>query len=496
MNLKMEEASWSVDLPAPKQHSKWEAFVVIAPAIFMANLDTSIVNVSLPAIAKTYNTSLGGPIEWVVIAYLTIIASLLLPAGWLSDRMGRKRLWITGLTVFTFGSISCGFAPTLLVLIVARGLQGAGAAFIFSIAPAILSDAFPAHERGKAAGVNAVTVALGSSTGPLLGGLLTQFLNWRWIFLINLPLVCMAVLLAYRLQGTAKTTKPQKSDQGGALLLAVMLGTLVVGLSFGESWGWLSPRLIAALTMSLGALIGLVLVERRVAAPILDASLFRQRAFFASILSLLLFHLAVFSVNVLLPFYLENLRSFPPGQVGLLLIPVPLTLAVVAPLTGRFSDRFGSASLTAGGLGIVFLGMLFLSQLDAHSSLWDIEWRLLLMGIGQAAFISPNNGAILKSSPRTKYGIAGGMLAASRVVGQSMSVSLASAVFAGFGGMAASRHLQTSGLPADTIQQAQQVFLRGLHVAFIVSAVIAVLGVIVTLGRGREEQTIHMLHDE
>lgn len=332
-----------------------------------------------------------------------------------------------------------------------------------------------------------MTVALGASTGPMLGGLLTQLLTWRWIFLVNVPLGCLAMLLAWRLPATRATTGQRASDRVGACLLAVGLGALVIGLSFGQAWGWLSPQVMTIFAISTAALLGLVIAERHTVAPIIDGSLFRHRVFLTAILSLLLFYLAIFSINVLLPFYLEDLRAFPPGQVGLLLIPVPLSLALVAPFTGRLSDRVGTRALAAGGLSIACLGLLLLCQLGTHSSLWDIEWRLVLIGVGQATFISPNNGAILKSAPRNKYGIAGGTLATSRVMGQSVSVALAGAVFAGFGGMRASHLLEkTPVLPPATLQFAQHLFLHSMQAAFLVSAVIAALSVIVALGRGKE----------
>ena len=471
----------------PRFPNKWEAFAIVAVGIFMANLDTSIVNVSIPAIARAFGATLSGTIEWVVIAYLMVVASLLLTVGWLSDRFGRRRLWATGLVLFTLGSIWCGVAPSLSFLIVARGLQGVGGAFLLALGPAMLSDAFPFSERGRVSGLNALTVALSTSSGPILGGLLTQALSWNWIFYVNAPLGCLGLALTWRLPQQKILPAQQALDLGGVSCLAVGLGALTVGLSFGQEWGWLSAPVLVLLAVCMLALCGLVLAERRAAAPLIDASLFRRRVFLTALLSLILFYLAVFSVNVLMPFYLEALRHFPAGQVGLMLLPVPLGLALVAPFSGRLSDRVGSRSLAAGGLVVVCAGLLLLGQLGAHSALWEIEWRLALVGVGQATFISPNNGAILKSAPRDKLGIAAGALATSRTVGQSTSVALAGAIFASAGGTAAGHLLLKVQAHAPmAVSLAQQTFLQSLQAAFLVSAGVAALGVIVALARGKE----------
>lgn len=470
-----------------KGKNKWEVFLIVAIGTFMANLDTSIVNVSIPTIARAFGTTFSGSLEWVVMAYLMVIASLLLTVGWLSDRIERKRLWLLGLTLFLLGSLLCGVAPSLAFLIVARGLQGVGGAFLLALGPAILSDAFPRHERGRVSGMNAVVVALSTSTGPILGGIITQFLTWHWIFYVNLPMSCLGLALAWRLPTRLTAGAQRTFDFGGACLLAVGLGTFTVGLSFGQQWNWFSPQVIGIFAVSLLALIGLAIAELHATAPIIDAVLFRRRVFLSALISLILFYLGIFSINVLMPFYLEELHHFPSGQVGLLLIPVPLSLALIAPVTGRLSDRIGTWSLTATGLAVVCFGFLLLCQLGTQSSLWDIEWRLSIIGMGQAIFISPNNGAILKSAPPAKLGLAGGALATSRTVGQSVSIALAGAIFANAGGTRAGQMLlRSQSIPLSTLHLAQQSFLQSIQAAFLISAAVVASGIIVALVRGKE----------
>src|SRR5262249_36892688 len=302
------------------------------------------------------------------------------------------------------------------------------------ISPAMLTSAFPASERGRALGMNAVIVALGISAGPTIGGIITEHWTWRWIFFINLPLGIIGLIATARVLSRQSGRGVGRFDPQGALALGIGLAALTLGLSFGEEWGWASPALLATLAVSVVALAALVAIERRVRYPVVAFSLLRNRVFTSAIVSLILNFLALFAVSFLLPFYLEELRGFSTEQSGLLLTPLPLTIAVVAPLSGILADRIGSRWLAAGGLPVVCLGLLLISQLDAQSSIWDIVWRLVIAGIGQGIFQSPNNSALLGAAPRDQQGAASGFLATGRVVGQSISVALAGAVFAGLGG--------------------------------------------------------------
>ena len=392
--------------PAQTEHaSKWAVMAIIAIGVFMATLDTSIVNISLPIIARSFGVPLSGAIEWVIIAYLVVIAGVLLTTGRVSDMIGHKPIWAAGLTIFTLGSAFCGFAPSLGILITARAVQGLGGALIMSISPAMLTSAFPASERGRALGLNAVVVALGVSTGPTLGGIITASLSWRWIFFVNLPLGIIGVLLTLRVLTEKMRWGRGKFDPAGALLLALGLIALTLGLSFGQEWGWSSPLLITSLVIGVLALIALYIVEKRVSDPIIDLSLLHQRVFLSANLSLILSFLALFAVSFMLPFYLEELHGFSTEQAGLLLTPLPLTIAVIAPFSGTLADRFGTRWLAAGGLTIACIGLVLISQLDAHSSVWDIIWRLSITGLGQAFFQSPNNSALMGAAPKHARGV-------------------------------------------------------------------------------------------
>jgi EmrB/QacA subfamily drug resistance transporter len=473
-----------------REHAnKWAVLAILAIGVFMATLDTSIVNISLPTIARYFGVPLNGAIEWVVIAYLVVIAGVLLTTGRLADMIGRKPIWIAGLIIFTTGSAICGASVSLGMLIAARALQGLGGAFIMAVSPAMLTSAFPANERGRALGMNAVIVALGVSVGPTLGGIITENLTWRWIFYVNVPLGIIGVIATLRILTERMRWGHGRFDPLGAILLAIGLVALTLGLSFGQEWGWNSPLLIGMLVVSVLALIAMVIVELRVPDPIIDFSLLRRRVFLSANVSLILSFLALFAVSFMLPFYLEELRGFSTEQAGLLLTPLPLTIAFLAPFTGALADRIGTRWLAAGGLLIACIGLVLISQLNAHSSVGDIIWRLVVIGVGQAMFQSPNNSALMGAAPREQQGSASGFLATGRVVGQSISVALAGAIFASLGGAAAGLILVThsQALTATQVNALQQTFTNAFHTAFIVCACIAAIGVLTSLVRGKEK---------
>ncbi len=474
----------------PPPGYKWTVFVIVAVGVFMSTLDSSIVNISLPAISVYFHTPLSGAVEWVVIIYLVVIAALLLTLGRLTDMVGRKRIWAAGLAIFTLGSALSGAAPSLGFLIAARGFQAIGGALLFAVSAAMLTGAFPPTERGRVLGLNALIVALGVSVGPTVGGAITESLTWRWIFYVNVPLGIIGFFATLRWLRENAPRAPGRFDPAGAIALTVGLSALTLGFSFGQEWGWGSPLLIATLSIGVLAIFALVLIERTVSSPIIPFSILRNRVFASANISLILSFLALFAVSFMMPFYLEQLRGFSVLESGLLLTPLPLTIAIVAPFSGRMADRFGTRWLAAIGLTIACVGLGLLSQLDATSSVFAIVWRLVVTGFGQALFQSPNNSALMGSAPRERQGVASGFLATGRVMGQSMSVALAGAIFASLGGAAAGARLvelrSTPHASLAEIAALQQTFVGSLHASFLVCAAVALVGVGTSLVRGHD----------
>ena len=474
------------------QVNKWIVLALSAAASFMTTLDGSIVNIGLPSIARTFQVGISGATEWIIIGYLVVIAALLLTFGRLADMIGRKPIFLTGLVVFILGSALSGLAPSLLLLILARLFQGIGGALIFSVNVAMITSIFPGRERGLALGLNMVVISLGVAAGPTIGGIITQYLTWRWIFYVNVP-ICMLLLYAafyFYSEQRPRRVQHERFDLIGATVLAIGLAALTLGLSFGQEWGWLSAGTLTALGISLLMLSVGVYVEAHVEHPIVNLGLVTNRVFAFSNISFMLCMMALVAPGFLLPFYFEQLRGFSTIQTGLMMTPLPLMLAVVAPLSGSLADRLGSRWLAPVGLAIACFGLFLVSQINAQSSSWDIIWRLAVIGIGQGLFQSPNTRTMMGAAPQNAQGEASGLLATGRVLGQSMSVALVGTVFAALGGATAGTLLsspQAHNLPLTRIIGLQQTFVSSFYVALLVCAAFAALGIFTALARGNEK---------
>ncbi|MEA2556998.1 MAG: hypothetical protein QOG88_536 [Actinomycetota bacterium] len=465
--------------------SKWAIFGLVSVGTFMTTLDTSIVNIALPSIAHAFGTPVSGTIEWVVIGYLVVIAATLLSFSRLADIAGRERVWIGGLALFTLGSALSGLAPTLVILIAARGLQGLGAALIFAPALALIVDAFPRSQRGQALGWNALIVSLGVTAGPTLGGLITDSLGWRWIFFVNVPLGLIGLLVAPRAFRFAKGARSRGFDLPGAVAFGLGLASLSLGLSFGSEWGWTSPALILALAVAAVSLVAGVFVERRRSDPLLDLGQLVSRQLGLPLATFLLSILALFAVSFLMPFYFEELRGLTPLASGLLLTPYSLGLAVAAPISGRLADQGHARWLGSLGLGLAAAGFVFLAQIGVSTPVPEIAVWLALSGIGQGLFLSPNTTAIMSGVRADQSSIASGLFATTRAVAQAMSVAISGAVFIGLGGAAAGATL-AAGVPAGPTQVALDgTFTEALHAALLISGLFAATGAVLSFSRAR-----------
>jgi EmrB/QacA subfamily drug resistance transporter len=268
------------------------------------------------------------------------------------------------------------------------------------------------------------------SLGPALGGILTQAATWRAIFLINVPIGIFAILWAARILPEEEPGKGQSFDVRGAMLSGVALFALLLALSEGQSWGWTSLTIVALFVAFVVLGAAFIYVERRALQPMIDLALFKIRPFTAGLVSVVVAFAGLFTATFLLPFLLQQARGFSPIEAGLLLTPVPITMAIVAPLSGAVSDRLGPRLPATAGMAIMVLGLLSLTQLPVDFALPDLIWRLVLLGIGQGLFMSPNSSAVLGSVPRPRVGTASGTLAQMRVNGQALGIALSAAIVA------------------------------------------------------------------
>ncbi|HTX57246.1 MAG TPA: MFS transporter [Candidatus Acidoferrales bacterium] len=406
---------------------RWYTLSVIMLGSMMGTLDASIANVALPTIARAYGRSLDDA-EWVILSFMLVTASTLVLFGRLGDMFGQKRIYLTGFAIFGLSSATCAFAPTLPILILSRAVQAIGAAMLLSSNQALIVDTFPASERGRAIGFNGAAVAVGLSLGPIVGGAIVTYGDWRWIFLINVPISAIA------LSGAALVLKPAKHasrgfDPLGATLSIVGLFCLSLALSRSHLWGWTSPLTLGLIAFSLLALGVFIVVERRVPAPTLDLSLFRIRIFGVSVVAALVYFSAISGLVFILPLAVQTALGRSAFGAGLLLTPITALNIILAPSAGSLSDRVPVRYVSTAGALVVAGGLFLLSHLPPRPTTEQFLVALVVTGCGTAVFTQPNNSAIMGSAPADRRGIAAGTLATARTTGQLLGVAVASAVY-------------------------------------------------------------------
>ncbi len=458
---------------------KWLILSTVSVGTFMATLDGSIVNISLPNIQQAFGIDLP-TVDWVVIAYLLVVGTVLLPFGRLGEVLTFRRVYIAGFALFTAASVLCGASPSAAALVGFRIVQGIGAGMLQAMGPAIVARTFGAHERGRALGLNAISVSVGLSIGPALGGLLTQLGSWRAIFLINLPVGIFAIVWAARILPQEERGHGQSFDTRGAVLSGAALFALLLALTEGQSLGWSSIAVVglAAAFVVFGA--AFIVAEMRAPHPRIDLQLVRDRAFSAGLASVVIAFAGLFTATFLMPFLLENGSGFSPIEAGLLLTPIPITTALVAPLSGAFSDRVGPRLPASAGIAIMALGLLALTQLPDSFRVPDLVWRLVLIGIGQGMFMSPNSSAVLGAVPRNRLGTASGTLAQMRIDGQALGIAASGAIVAARTPI----HVAELAGRVGPGAAAQQGFVLAIHDAFVVAAIVCAAGIVTSLVRG------------
>ena len=418
--------------------SPWATFAAVALGTFMATLDSSIVNVALPTLATTFHASVT-QIEWVSLAYILTISGLLLPFGRLGDAIGRRRIFLGGLALFTLGSAACAFAVSTATLVAARVLQGVGASMISANSTAIITAAFPAERRGRALGMVGAVVGLGLTIGPPLGGVLLAWLGWSSIFLVNLPIGVFGFLYA-RAELPHDPAGPAKVHAGfdtvGAVSSVAFLVLLTLVLSRGPSWGFASPAALACAGGAVVALLVFLLAERRGVEPLVDLAFFRDAAVRVPFLALLASFVALFAAVFLVPFYLERIGGLTPDRVGRVLVVIPLLLLTVSPVSGALSDRLGHKRLALVGLVGTTLGLALLAYLlgragDRALPTMTVVCGLFVVGLGQGFFQPPNSSAAMSAVPPARLGLASGLLATMRNLGMLFGIGLAAAIYEG-----------------------------------------------------------------
>jgi EmrB/QacA subfamily drug resistance transporter len=414
---------------------RWLVVGTVCIGAFLGQLDASIAGLVLPTLEQVFGAPVAS-VEWVAIAYLLALAALVVPLGRLGDLAGRKVLYTWGFVVFVAGSALCGLAPSLAWLIGFRVAQALGAAMLQANSVAIITAAVPRRALGRAIGVQGAAQAVGLSIGPSVGGFLIDSLGWRWVFFIAVPFGLLGTILAWlvlpRTRQTASAPERlehERFDWLGTALLGPSVGLVLLGLSYGDRWGWTSPALLSTVGLAAACLGLLVYVERRSASPLIDLQLLRVRSFSRGLMAGLLSYAVLFGCLFLIPFYLERSLGQSAAQTGLLLTPVPIALGVMAPIAGTLTDRIGPGPLTVAGMAIAALALAAFA-LVPNISLTLTLGLLAVLGIGLGLFTPPNNSAVMGSAPANRLGVAGGILNMTRSLGTSIGVAATGAVLA------------------------------------------------------------------
>jgi len=443
------------------ENRKWWTLAALSFALFMIMLDNTVVNVALPSIQRDLGIGIS-ELEWIVTAYALSFAVFLLTGGKLADRYGRRRVFLIGLTTFTFSSLACGLAGSAGLLIGARAVQGVGAALMMPATLSIISAVFPARERGAAIGIWAGVSAMALAIGPLIGGVLTEKVNWNWIFYINVPVGILGIVAAFVLVPESRDMSAvQRLDLPGLITSAIAVFALTYALIEANTYGWTSARILGLFALFAVALLAFILLERHQRAPMLDLSLFKNGTFAGANTVALMVSLAMFGVFFFISLFMQNILHYSAIKAGATFLPMTILIILVAPLAGAMSDRLGSRWLMSGGMTLVAGSLVIFAQLDQSSGFWNILPGLLIGGVGMAMTMSPMTSATLSAVSVDKAGVASGVLNTFRQVGGSLGIAIGGAILASY-----------VSVPPQSPQFADE-FVNGLHHSLYTSAGIA-----------------------
>ena len=464
--------------------SKWLVFSALAIGTFLSVVDHGSVLVALPTIGSHFGTDLP-TVQWVIVGYALAISVLLLPMGRLGDLVGRKQIYIAGFSIFIVASALAGASPNLGLLIGAKVLQGVGSAMIQGNSMAIVISTFSETERGKALGSHLSVVGTGAVAGPALGGFLVSVLDWRWVFLINVPIgligiaVGLLVLWGGRPSEEAEGGGRPAFDWMGAVLSGVALLAFLLVVGNGDRVGWTSGPVAAGAAAAVICLAGFIWWELRVDSPMLELRLFRRKLVTLGVAAGWISFLGTAAARFMMPLYLQEVLRYSPWKVGMFMIPAAFCMVIVGPVAGRLSDRYVWRRVTAGGLAIAGVGSFVLAtRLAEDSPAILVVTMLMLLSTGTGLFNSPNNSSILSVVERSRYGVVSALTQLVRNTANVTSVAVTTTIVVVTMG---SRGVTPS---LDTVSLHPEAFVAGLHWAFLLMGILLVVGLIICVLRG------------
>jgi EmrB/QacA subfamily drug resistance transporter len=466
---------------------KWLVLTNTTVATLMAAIDTNIVLISLPTIGRQLPGTSATTLLWILLGYSLLTAVVLLNFGRLSDMYGRVRLYVLGFALFTIGSLLCGLSQTGTELVGFRLVQAVGAGFLFANSAAIITDAFPPNERGRALGINQISIVVGAVAGLVLGGVITSTIGWRWIFFVNVPIGIIATLRARAdLRELEHPPAHPQIDWMGNVAFALGLTLILAGVTLGALADVSGPVAIGMVVVGAGVLVLFVWIESWVPEPMLDLSLFRNRIFSTSTTATLLNALARGAFIFVLVFYLQGPpRYLDPFTAGLYLIPVSAALATFGPVSGWLSDRYGPTWFTVFGLIVSASGFLWLSTIGPADSFAQLTPPLVLVGAGMGLFAAPNRATMMTAVPPNRRGVASGIGVTFLNTGATVSLGITLVIMSTVVPRTALEVILTGGTVASGSTTVAAGFLSSIHLIFVVSAALILVSLVPIALRGR-----------
>lgn len=467
---------------------KWTALSCTSLGAMLSVLSSSTLIIALPDIMKELHASMN-TIIWTVMIYMLAITIFVPSIGRIADMIGRKKLFVSGFIIFTVGSMLCGFSETAWQLIFYRFVQSIGGALLLAVSTPIVADAFPRGELGKALGINGMIISVASVIGPILGGAFVS-IGWRWIFYINLPIGIMGSIWAWsQLKEVERLPEKQKFDWLGTLFFTIGMLSLLVALTLGGFKGWLNSSTVMLFALAIFFMLAFIQIENKIDQPMLDLSLFKTRILAFAFTSNLLNGIARGAITFLLVFYFQGIKGIDPVMAGILLSPFAVSMMIMAPISGRLSDRYGSRVLSSLGLLISALGLIGMMEIKESTSIIELALWMFIAGLGSGMFFSPNTSAIMGAVAPQRRGIAGGVRTMMNNAGSVISMALSMAIISSsitpeaLQGLFAGTQVGSQGI---AIAQ----FIGGLRLAFTISFFMSLLAAIISYLRGSERSSL------
>ena len=484
-------------------HRRRKILAVMCISLVIIVMAVSSLNVAIPSIVKALDAG-SSEMLWIMEAYALVFAGVLLPAGAMGDRYGRKRMLLTGLTIFTVTAGLAGFANSPAQLITARAVMGIGAALIMPATLSIITNVFPPHERGKAIATWAGFAGAGGALGPLLTGLVLRWVgekHWGAVFFINIPLAVLLIALVWFMVPESKDPSGHPVDPVGSIISVVALGSLVFGIIEAPHWGWLSPGVLGAFALAIVAGIAFVMIEYREEHPMLDPRLFHYRGFSMGALTITTAFMCMFGMYLLFAQYLQFVKGFTPLDSAVRTLPAAAAMVLVAPRSPILARKFGMKNLIRVGFTMIAAGFFGFSRLDVNSHYWHMVIFLVLMSVGMAMCMAPTSATIVSSLPLAKAGVGSAVNDLTREVGGAIGIAVLGSLLttkytahmrAAIKPVEAQIPAQAKGAVIDSIQGAYAVaerapaqfaeplraaakhgFVNGYHMAMLTAMVIA-----------------------